>query len=172
MPPHLGRSAHEQAVTDFEQSLICAAEAFYRFIGLLLGPEGKRHKLSGEDNVILQQLMGAARPRGVLELSRFANRDDIANIQYSLRKLIRAGLVEKVPGSTNRGTAYQVTAKAHALTAAFLAARRELVMQPSAAIANFDGQLREAARVMSLITSFYDHGTRVLTGREPAASGE
>lgn len=165
-PAHLGQSPHEQAVTDFEQSLICAAEAFYRFIGLLLGPEGRSHKLSGPDNVILQQLMGAPRPRGVTELSRFANRDDIANIQYSLRKLIKAGLVEKAPGSTNRETAYQVTAKARALTGEFLDARRELLMNPSNAIPGFDEQLREAARVMSLITSFYDHGTRVMTGRD------
>lgn len=165
-PAHLGQSAHEQTVTDFEQSLICAAEAFYRFIGLLLGAEGKRHKLSGPDNVILQQLMGASRPRGVTELSRFANRDDIANIQYSLRKLIKAGLVEKAPGSTNRETAYQVTAKARELTAEFVAARRELLMSPSGTIPGFDEQLREATRVMSLITSFYDHGTRVMTGRD------
>jgi len=165
-PVHLGQSPHELAVTDFEQSLICAAEAFYRFIGLLLGPEGRSHKLSGPDNVILQQLMGAPRPRGVTELSRFANRDDIANIQYSLRKLIKAGLVEKAPGSTNRETTYQVTAKARALTRDFLAARTELLMDPSNAIPGFDEQLRETARVMSLITSFYDHGTRVMTGRD------
>ena len=165
-PAHLGQSPHEQTVTDFEQSLICAAEAFYRFIGLLLGAEGKRHKLSGPDNVILQQLMGSNRPRGVTELSRFANRDDIANIQYSLRKLIKAGLVEKAPGSTNRETAYQVTSKARELTVEFVAARRELLMSPSGSIPGFDEQLREAARVMSLVTSFYDHGTRVMTGRD------
>ncbi len=165
-PAHLGQSPHEQTVTDFEQSLICAAEAFYRFIGLLLGAEGRRHKLSGPDNVILQQLMGSNRPRGVTELSRFANRDDIANIQYSLRKLIKAGLVEKAPGSTNRETAYQVTSKARELTAEFVAARSELLMSPSGTIPGFDEQLREAARVMSLITSFYDHGTRVMTGRD------
>ena len=32
VPRHLGPSPHEAAVTDFEQSLICAAQAFYRFI--------------------------------------------------------------------------------------------------------------------------------------------
>ena len=166
MPEHLASSPHELAVTDFEQSLICAGEAFYRFIGLLLGAEGRLQKLSGQDNVILQQLMSSPRPRGVTELSRFANRDDIANLQYSLRKLIKAGLVEKAPGSTNRETAYRVTARGRGLTEGFLMLRRELLMQPSAQINGFDAQLRDAARVMSLITSFYDHGTRVLSGRE------
>jgi predicted MarR family transcription regulator len=166
VPEHLGPSPHEEAVTDFEQSLICAAEAFYRFIGLLLGPEGRRHNLAGPDNVILQQLVAAPEPRGVTELARFANRDDIANIQYSLRKLIQAGLVEKAPGSTNRDTRYGVTPRGRELTEAFLAIRRELLMKPSAEIRDFDAQLRTAAQAMSLVTSLYDHGTRKITARD------
>ena len=165
VPAHLGASPHEQAVTDFEQALICAAEAFYRFAGLLLGDEARRHKLSGQDNVILQQLMSSGAPRGVIELSRFANRDDIANIQYSLRKLIKAGLVEKAPGSTNRETRYQASSEGIELTEQLVALRREWLMEPSAAIGDFDSRLRDAARAMGLVTSFYDHGTRMMSGR-------
>ncbi len=164
--PHLAQSPHEAAVTEFEQALICAAQAFYRFIGESLGAEGARHNLSGEDNVILQQLMASSRPRGVTDLARFSNRDDIANLQYSLRKLIKAGLVEKAPGSTNRDTVYQVTPRARELTEHFLALRRELVMAPSESMPGFDEALRAAARAMQLVTSFYDHGTRVLAGRD------
>ena len=166
VPRHLGPSPHEAAVTDFEQSLICAAEAFYRFIGLLLGPEGRKHNLSGQDNVILQQLVAASEPRGVTELARFANRDDIANIQYSLRKLVQAGLVEKAPGSTNRDTRYRVTDRGRSLTAAFLDMRRELLMQPTAEIRDFDAQLRAAAQAMGHITSLYDLATRRITARD------
>ena len=166
IPPHLGPSPHEAVVTDFEQSLICAAEGFYRFVGLLLGPEGRQHNLAGQDNIILQQLVGAAAARSVTELARFANRDDIANIQYSLRKLIQAGLVEKSPGSTNRDTRYQVTPHGRAVTEGFLTMRRELLMRPSAEIRDFDAQLRAASQAMSLITSLYDHGTRKITARQ------
>jgi predicted MarR family transcription regulator len=172
VPAHLGPSPHEEAVTDFEQSLICAAEAFYRFIGLLLGPEGRRHKLTGPDNVILQQLVGSNQPRSVTDLARFANRDDIANIQYSLRKLIQADMVEKAPGSTNRDTRYRVTARASRLTDAFLDLRREMLMKPSSDFRDFDTQLRAAAQAMSLITSLYDHGTRKLTARDAARPDE
>ena len=45
-------------------------------------------------------------------MSRFSNRDDISNIEYSLRKLAAAGLIEKVPGSTNRDTRYRDTSGA------------------------------------------------------------
>lgn len=163
---HLAASPHELAVTEFEQALICAAKAFYRFIGESVGPEGTQHKLSGEDNVILQQLIASSRPRGVVELARFSNRDDISNLQYSLRKLISAGLVEKAPGSTNRDTVYQATSKARELTEQLVQARRELLMNPLASVAHVDEQLRAASRALQLLTSYYDHGTRVLAGRD------
>jgi predicted MarR family transcription regulator len=165
-PVHLGQSPHEAAVSDFEQSLICAAEGFYRFVGLLLGPQARKYRLAGPDNVILQQLVGAAEPRSVTDLARFANRDDIANIQYSLRKLIQAGLIEKSPGSTNRDSRYQVTQHGQQVTSAFLAVRRELLMQPSAQIREFDAQLRAAAQAVSLMASLYDHATRKITARQ------
>lgn len=163
---HLAASPHELAVTEFEQALICAAKAFYRFIGESVGPDGVQHRLSGEDNVILQQLIASSRPRGVVELARFSNRDDIPNLQYSLRKLIGAGLVEKAPGSTNRDTVYQATPKARALTEQLVRARRELLMDPLGAVPEVDEQLRAAARALQMVTSYYDHGTRVLAGRD------
>src|ERR1700735_5782272 len=99
--PPLGRTERERAFFEFEQALICASEACYRFAGAALGPTGRQHNLTGEENVILQQLMFTSKPRSVSDLSRFSNRDDIANIQYSLRKLAAAGCVEKGAGRTN-----------------------------------------------------------------------
>ena len=45
-PRHLAATEHERAVTEFEQALIGAAEAFYRFAGALLGPEGRAQNIS------------------------------------------------------------------------------------------------------------------------------
>ena len=47
---HLATTPHEFAVTRFEQGLICAAAAFYRFYGVLLGREGRVRNISGQDN--------------------------------------------------------------------------------------------------------------------------
>ena len=126
--PPLGRTERERTFLEFEQALICAAEAFYRFAGVGLGPMGKQNKLTGQENVILQQLMFTPKPRSVSDLSRFSNRDDISNIQYSLRKLTAAGMIEKVPGSTNRDTRYRPTAAGREATEYLVAARRELLM--------------------------------------------
>jgi predicted MarR family transcription regulator len=166
---HLVSTPHELAVTEFEQGLICAAEAFFRFYGVLLGREGRRQNLSGQDNVILQQIMAASRPLGVADIARFANRDDIANIQYSLKKLSRAGLIEKARNASVRETSYRATDLARTRTREFLALRRELFTDPSAQILNFDEQLGISAKLLNVIAGFYDHGTRVMSGREQTA---
>jgi predicted MarR family transcription regulator len=166
---HLASSPHEFAITEFEQGLICAAEAFYRFYGALLGREGRHYNLSGHDNVILQQIMAASRPLAVADLARFANRDDIANIQYSLKKLMRAGLIEKAARGSARETSYRATDLARDRTREFLRLRRELFTDPSAQILNFDQQLEICAKLMNTIAGFYDHGTRVMANREQTA---
>jgi predicted MarR family transcription regulator len=161
----LGRSDRERAFLEFEQALICAAEAFYRFAGAVFGPTGAQRKLTGQECVILQQLMFTPRPRSVNELSRFSNRDDISNIQYSLRKLTAAGLIEKVPGSTNRDTRYRPTQAGCALTEFLVSSRRELLISPSADVPHIEAQLKSAGNALSLLTGMYDHTSRVLAAR-------
>jgi predicted MarR family transcription regulator len=161
----LGRSERERAFLEFEQALICASEAFYRFAGAIFGPTGAQQKLTGQECVILQQLMFTPKPRGVSDLSRFSNRDDIANIQYSLRKLTAAGLIEKVPGSTNRDTRYRPTQAGRDLTEVLVASRRELLIAPSASLPNVEAQLKSASDALALLTGMYDHTSRVLSGR-------
>src|SRR5262245_58796198 len=107
---HLASSPHEFAITEFEQGLICAAEAYYRFYGSLRGRAGRIPTLAGQDNVVPQQIMAARRPLSVADMARFANRDDTANIQYSLKKLALAGLIRKSPAATSRRlTSYEAT---------------------------------------------------------------
>ncbi len=164
-PRHLARTAHEIVVTEFEQALICAGEAFYRFAGALLGPEAREHNLSGQDCVILQQLVTAGRPSRIADLLRFANREDVSNVQYSLRKLIKAGFVRQVKGATNRDTSYAVTEAGSRVTARLIALRQELLMTSTRELDGVEDQLQALTRALGLLTGLYDHGARVLAGR-------
>jgi predicted MarR family transcription regulator len=166
---HLASNSRELAITELEQGLICAAEAFYRFYGSLSGRRGRAHKLSGQDNVILQQIMAASRPLSVTDIARFANRDDTANIQYSLKKLLRAGLIRKTPNSSAREASYGATEQAREWTEHFIALRRELFTDPSAQILDFQEQLATCAKLLNTLAGFYDHGTRVNASREQVA---
>jgi predicted MarR family transcription regulator len=161
----LARTDRERIFFEFEQSLICASAAFYRFAGSVFGAAGANERLTGEECVILQQLMFAPNPRSVSELSRFSNRDDISNIQYSLRKLCNAGLIERVPGGSPRDTRYRPTQTGRELTDVLVGSRRELLIAPSADIPNIEDQLKAAQRALSVLTGMYDHTSRVLSGR-------
>lgn len=164
--PPLARTDRERQFMEFEQALICASEAFYRFAGSIFGPAGPKLKLTGQECVILQQIMFTPRPRSVSELSRFSNRDDISNIQYSLRKLMSVGLIEKVPGSTNRDTRYRPTNAGRELTEQLVAARRELLIQPSYSSPQIEQQLGALTNALSLLTGMYDHTSRIMSGRD------
>jgi predicted MarR family transcription regulator len=168
---HLAVNPREFAITELEQALICAAEAFYRFYGSLLGRRGREQNLSGHDNVILQQIMAATRPLSVTDVARFANRDDTANIQYALKKLLRGGLIRKAPHSSAREVSYCATERAHEWTERFIALRRELFTDPSAQIVDFKQQLAACSKLLNTFAGFYDHGTRVMASREQAADG-
>jgi predicted MarR family transcription regulator len=163
--PPLGKTERERVLLEFEQALICGSEAFYRFAGAVLGPVGRQFNLTGAENVILQQLMYTPKPRSVSDLSRFSNRDDLSNMQYSLRKLTAAGLIEKVPGSANRDVRYRPTAAGRSLTEEVVSARKELLVETSSNITDINAQLKAATAAMSLLTGLYDHASRILAGR-------
>ena len=164
--PHLSLTSREAALTAFEQALICAAEAFYRFAGSLLGPVARDNNLTGQDCVILQQLVVARAPRKVGDLLRFANRDDASNIQYSLRKLIKAGLVRQIKGASKRGTTYEVTADGAHISARLVAMRREFLTASIGELNNGDNQLAALTRALGLLTGVYDHGSRLLSAQK------
>lgn len=161
--PHLSATSQEAAVTAFEQALMCAAEAFYRFASSLLGSVARENNLTGQDCVILQQLVVAGTPRKVSDLLRFANRDDASNIQYSLRKLIKAGLARQVRGSSKRSTSYEVTAQGARISARLVALRREFLLESIGELSDCNDSLAALTRTLGLLTGVYDHGTRSLS---------
>ena len=163
--PHLSATSREAAITAFEQALICAAEAFYRFASSLLGPVARDNNLTGQDCVILQQLVVAGSPRKVGDLLRFANRDDASNVQYSLRKLMKAGLARQVRGASKRGTAYEVTAEGARISARLVAMRREYLTASVGELADGDQHLEALTRALGLLTGVYDHGSRLMSAQ-------
>ncbi len=163
--PHLSATKREEAITEFEQALICAGEAFYRFAGTLLGPAAREHNLSGQDCVILQQIVAVGCPRRVGELLRFGNRDDASSLQYSLRKLIKAGLVHQEKGASKRDTTYSVTSKGAHVSARLVAQRRELLVQPLGEFGDLERQLRSLTQSLGMLTGLYDHGSRIIASR-------
>lgn len=161
---HLGRSEVELAFAEFQHAVICYGESFYRYIGKSLAAIAGEPNLTGYDSVILHTIHVLDRPKSITEIQHFTNRSDIANIQYSVRKLVRAGLVEKAPRG-GRGTTYRVTPKGRRVVENFVAVRRELLGQIPQEGGRLTARLADARNMLTLMTGLYDQASRLLTAR-------
>lgn len=157
-PWHLCQNDQEVAVTMIEYSLIRTAAAFDRWIGEALGAAA-RMPMSSTDNLVLNVIRMRDVPKGVSELARFVNRDDLSNIQYSLRKLQAAGLIEKDSSKKRRGTAYQVTAKGKKVTDEFARLRRTLLLGSIPSLRDWEEQVETTRRVLEVMQGVYDNAS-------------
>lgn len=160
---HLGQTEKELAFAEFQHSMICLGEAFYRYVGKAMSMIAGEANLTGQDCVILNVIQTQNRPKGITEIQHFTNRTDIANIQYSVRKLIKAGLIEKVPREQGRGTTYRVSDKGSAVVSEFLHARTELLNQFPEEERRLIERLESGKSLMVMLTGLYDQASRNLT---------
>lgn len=158
---HLGRDAHEAVTTDFEWTLLRFQQAFERYVAQLAAVSGMA-ELSYPEVVILHVVRMQDRPKTAASIARQLNRDDIPNIQYILRKLVRVKLVRKVREPLAAKTfAYEVTRRGRALLDRYADLRVEVLTRQMHDIEDIDRRLRETARLVSLLTGLYDEAGRV-----------
>jgi predicted MarR family transcription regulator len=158
---HLATTPHEIAVSELEYAIIRCGEAFARWQAeCLVAVSGI--DVGGSDNALLHVIRMKERAKGVKEIARLTNRDDIPNIQYSLRKLLKAGLIEKSAQSSHRqGVTYRVTDKGYEVTELYAGLRRSLLIDFTGTVHEFVPQLTDAARTLDLMSGIYEQAARI-----------
>lgn len=156
---HLARTPVEVDVSEIEYALMRANEAFGRWQTECLASVVDL-AASGPENAMLHIIRMNDRPKSIKDLARLANREDIPNIQYSLRKLIGAGLVAR-QGSGRAGVTYTVTESGRAVTDQFAEIRASLLIAAIKSVPNFDEKLEEATRTLDLLTGIYEQAARI-----------
>jgi predicted MarR family transcription regulator len=159
---HLGETEFELALFELQHTVICYSEAFYRYIEMQLKRVTGDANLTGQDCVILQGIRLGERPKSIPEIQHFTNRADIANIQYSVKKLMKAGLVEKADRNHGRGTTYRLTKAGIRATDEYVRARREFIATLRSDPKSLVDDMKEATRLLQMLTGAYDHVTRSL----------
>ncbi|MCC5988671.1 MAG: winged helix DNA-binding protein [Pararhodobacter sp.] len=155
---HLAQDDTEVDFTELEFALMRCFEGFGRWQSECLASVSAL-AATGPENALLHIIRMNDRPKSIKELARLTNRDDVPNIQYSLRKLIGAGLVLR-EGSGRSGVTYQVTEEGRRVTDEFGMLRRRLLI---AAIENLPGmtdRLAEATRTLNLLSGIYEEVAR------------
>ena len=94
---HLAQSGSDVDTTELEFALMRAFEGFGRWQSECLASVCDL-AATGPENAMLHIIRMNDRPKSIKDLARLTNRDDVPNIQYSLRKLIGAGLVARQGG--------------------------------------------------------------------------
>lgn len=156
---HLARTPTEIAVTELEFALMRANEGFGRWQSECLSSVCDL-AASGPENAMLHVIRMNGRPKTLKDLARLTNRDDVPNIQYSLRKLIGAGLVLR-KGAGRSGVTYEVTQAGARVCDDYAALRRLLLMDALASLPDLTARLDDAAHVLNLMSGIYAEIARV-----------
>src|SRR6056297_1614787 len=95
------------------------------------------------------------RPKSAKELARLSNREDIPNIQYGLRKLKKAGLIE-AEGASRTGVVYSVTEEGRRVTDRYAEVRRALLIELLGRVGDVEEVLADAAQTLDILCGIYD----------------
>lgn len=155
---HLAARDYQVTFTELEFAIIRVSAAFERWQSDCLACcHGT--PFSGSDNAILHVIRMHDRPKGISEIRRLLNRDDQSNLQYGVRKLLKAGLIEKTKGGTSKkDVTYQVSELGQAVTDKYTVLREELLLSLTQSITETH-DLEAITRVMSLLTGLYDQAS-------------
>jgi predicted MarR family transcription regulator len=155
---HLARTPQEINVAEMEYALMRSFEAFGRWQAECLASVSN-FSATGPENALLHIIRMNDRPKSIRDLAHMANREDIPNIQYSLRKLIQAELIAR-SGSGRSGVAYEVTELGRAVTDRYADVRAALLVSALKGVPDLDKRMLETARTLELMTGIYEQAAR------------
>jgi predicted MarR family transcription regulator len=155
---HLARTPLEIDVTEVEYALMRSFEAFGRWQAECLASVSD-FSASGPENALLHIIRMNDRPKSMRDLAHMANREDIPNMQYSLRKLIKGGLVAR-SGSGRAGVAYEATEFGRTVTDRYADVRAALLIDAVERVPDLAKRLEDAARTLELMTGIYEQAAR------------
>lgn len=161
---HLARTPEERMLAAFEFSLERVMHAYYRWKGACLAAVADG-AFSGNDTALLNIIRLKDRPKGLSEICRLLNREDTANIQYSLRKLLKAGLIEKSGASSRKATVYQVTETGARITDAYADLRADLLLALTGSISDRAENFEAAEQFLNLMSGMYDQAATQAAAR-------
>lgn len=155
---HLARTPVEMSIAEFEYALMRNFEAFGRWqtecLAAILDLTA-----SGPENAMLHIIRMNDRPKTLKDIARLSNREDVPNMQYSLRKLIGAGLVERT-GSGRSGVTYTVTEAGRDITDRYADVRASLLVKAVQSLPDLSQRLENATETLDLLTGIYEQVAR------------
>lgn len=156
---HLSETDLEVSCTELEFSIMRCFEAFGRWQEECIASVGDFIGTRSE-SALLHLVRMNDRAKSIKELARLTNRDDIPNIQYSMRKLLSAGLVVK-KGSGRTGVTYEVTEEGYKITEDYKMLRKKLLIEQVAQLTEFQGRMTDAGQTLNIMAGLFEESARI-----------
>lgn len=157
---HMATNNHEISLTEFEFSVLRLTEAFTRWMDDCTACCCNDINVNGMDFAVLNIIRMHDRPKGITEIGRLMNREDQSNLQYCVRKLNKAGLIEKISASgSKKGAVYTVTKAGKEMTEQYARLRSKLLVSLTTQIGNSDEKLEHTAQVLNLMSGLYNQAS-------------
>jgi predicted MarR family transcription regulator len=154
---HLATDEFGVEITDLEYAMMRAYQSFLRWQSECLAAV-TGITLSGQENTLLHIIRMHDRPKTIRDLAQMTNRQDIPNIQYDLRKLLKAGLIDKY-GTARTGIYYITTDQGVRVCEDFAKLRSEVFLESArsefdvkSGAGNITGRLEQLEKVYESAT--------------------
>ncbi|MDX6009359.1 winged helix DNA-binding protein [Cupriavidus necator] len=154
---HLATDDFSVEITDLEYAVMRVYQSFLRWQSECLAAV-TGITLSGQENTLLHIIRMHERPKTIKDLLHMTNRQDVPNMQYELRKLLKAELVDKY-GSARTGIYYFATDEGIRVCDEFARLRRETLLEtaqgefgPKSSALKAAGQLEQLEKVYEIAT--------------------
>ena len=162
---YMTASETSSSLTRVELAMIRANEAFGRWT-YFLHKSVSGSALGAQDVHLLHSIRMRGGAQNLSELLLFLNRNDVSTIQYSLRKIEQAGLIERITGNSKREAGYRLTPAGHTATEAYALLRTEILVALVGDVNGLMQALDAAAAAMERLTGLYDQSTQTVLNRK------
>ena len=163
--PAVDISPIEQTVNAFEYAAWHFGSAFARWRRDCLSAMPTT-ALGGTEASILHVLHLNGTPKGLSDVARLLHRDDLANLQYGLKKLLSLGFIEKASdGASRRNTTYVPTESGTAIVDAYLQHRRDTLVRLVGSMSGTQEALQQATSILHVMTGLYDQASTILSSQ-------
>ncbi|CAB3788481.1 hypothetical protein LMG28688_02697 [Paraburkholderia caffeinitolerans] len=155
---HLARDDFSVEITDLEYAVMRLDQSFSRWQSECMAAVTGA-ALSGQENALMHVIYMHERPKTVRDLLHMTNRQDVANMQYELRKLIKSGLIEK-NGTARTGVYYSTTSEGARVCEDYAALRRSVLLKMAEATSGIQSAAAAATACLEQMERVYETATR------------
>jgi predicted MarR family transcription regulator len=155
---HLAMDEFGVEITDLEYAVMRLNQSFSRWQSECMAAVTGT-TLSGQENALVHVIHMHERPKTIRDLLHMTNRQDVANMQYELRKLIKTGLVEKY-GTARTGVYYVTTSEGARVCQQYARLRETVLLKMAEATAGIKSAAAEATACLEQMERVYESATR------------